>query len=478
MRTSKILLFIVAVIFVLGLIATFFPREGVHIGKVTLRFPSIEEVATRNVIEEEPIIHVIDTIPVIDSLKQELMDTLSVYKQILTEHPGRFYLPDDDLTFFDPLFEEFEQAKAKKRVIRILHYGDSQIEMDRISVDLRAYFQEKFGGGGPGLLPLAQDIHKVSVSQSVSGAYDTYSIYGTGLRTSSKEYGVMARFFRVYGDATFSARAPKSGKTDSRLEQFSRVTLLFQDRKGGFATTLKNRDHHYELKQENLDAGIHTFAWTLDTPVTRFTLSLHGTADIYGIAIDDGYGVNLDNIPIRGSSGTFFSTIEDSTLAEMYKLLDVGLIILQFGGNSVPGISGEKGVLSLKEKIAAQIKYFKRIYPEAKILFIGPSDMSTRVNGTLQTYPKLPAIVQALKEAATENGAAFWDMYEVMGGKNSMLAWVRNGLAGNDYIHFTPAGANKISTALANTFELMYNHYKTKQALAPTELNVNMMIEE
>ncbi|MEG2071244.1 MAG: hypothetical protein RR034_07715, partial [Bacteroidales bacterium] len=76
-----------------------------------------------------------------------------------------------------------------------------------------------------------------------------------------------------------------------------------------------------------------------------------------------------------------------------------------------------------------------------------------------QTYPYLPAVVKALKEAALENGAAYWDIFEVMGGKSSMIAWVQNGLAGSDYIHFTPSGANKVGKNLSNSFATLYDFY-------------------
>jgi lysophospholipase L1-like esterase len=37
-----------------------------------------------------------------------------------------------------------------------------------------------------------------------------------------------------------------------------------------------------------------------------------------------------------------------------------------------------------------------------------------------------------------------------MGGKDSMVRWVENGLAGSDYVHFTRSGANNIGKKLYN----------------------------
>jgi len=51
----------------------------------------------------------------------------------------------------------------------------------------------------------------------------------------------------------------------------------------------------------------------------------------------------------------------------------------------------------------------------------------------------LPNVVDAQKKAALKAGCAFWNLYEVMGGQNSINTWVRKGLASPDG-HFTHKG--------------------------------------
>ena len=469
MKSYKILIFIVLIITGLALLSAFFPSDGIPIGNVTLRFPSLEKILTRNTAPSEDVDDIMSGIdPALeDASLQGMKDTLNFYRNIVSTHPARFYFPDNNIHFFDTLFDEMNHAGSQKRVIRVLHYGDSQIEMDRITTDLRVFFQSTFGGGGPGLLPIVQSIPTSSVYQYSSGDFSVYSSYGDGARTTEKNYGIMARCYRMVGTATFTVTATKNSKLDVRLHKFNKVTLLFNDRSGNFNASLKDKKNQKVIKQNSVAEGVQSFVWQLDTATTSATLSLSGEADIYGVMVDNGAGVNVDNIPLRGCSGTNFTLISDSILSESYRLADVGLIILQFGGNSIPGINGKKSVEGYKQRIARQIRYLYSIYPEAKILFIGPSDMSVRVGGELQTYPWLPAVNQALKEAANENGAAFWDMYAVMGGENSMLAWVNSGYAGNDYIHFTPSGATKIGTALSNSFSIMLNLYNFQQSVGP-----------
>ncbi len=467
MKPYKILIFILLVICALGLISLFFPKDGLRIGDKELHFPSMEEVLVG---PEQP---EVELKPEIDSVElkhlNDLKDTLRQYQVMLTEQTGHFYLPNDDVSFFDRLFAKMEQARRNKEVIRVLHYGDSQIEMDRISCNLRSFFQSTFGGGGPGMVPVIQTIPSFAVSQYASGALTLYASYGEGARTRGN-YGLMCKCYRLGGGATFTANASRHKDTDPRVKKFSNITLLYNDHTGNFSATLSDR-RGYKESVENGLTGVHTCHWLLDSAATSVQISMQGSADLYGIMLDDGYGVAVDNIPLRGSSGDQFTLITDTLLRTSYKQANVGLIILQFGGNSVPVIYNEKSLNNYCTSIERQIRRVRQCCAGATILFIGPSDMSTRRGGVMQTYPMLPQLIDSLRTIALRNNAAYWDIYEVMGGHNSMIAWVNNGLAGPDYIHFTPAGARRVGKTLAQNFATMYDLYRTRKSIPKTQFD-------
>ena len=85
--------------------------------------------------------------------------------------------------------------------------------------------------------------------------------------------------------------------------------------------------------------------------------------------------------------------------------------------------------------------------------------MSVKVGTEYVTHPQLENLRDAIKRAAFETDCAFWDMYEVMGGKNSMVAWVEQQIAATDYIHFSSGGARKMSTLLYSALINEYNNY-------------------
>ncbi|MEL7147280.1 MAG: hypothetical protein AAFO69_12980, partial [Bacteroidota bacterium] len=97
--------------------------------------------------------------------------------------------------------------------------------------------------------------------------------------------------------------------------------------------------------------------------------------------------------------------------------------------------------------------------PNTDIVVIGPADMSVKVKTRYETHPKLEAVRNLVKRAAFKYGCGFWDTYEVMGGKNSMPAWVNATprLGTTDYVHFTPKGASKIGDLF---FEALIKDYE------------------
>ncbi|MDR2868144.1 MAG: GDSL-type esterase/lipase family protein [Bacteroidales bacterium] len=469
MKVYKIVAFIFLIITALAFLCLFFPEDGIAIGSFRLRFPSLENVMSGS--------HNSETMDVDELLKKSELaqfdsvmnlhqDTIAFFVNALKYNAARFYFPNDDYSYFDPLFQSMSHAQEEGSTVRIMHYGDSQIEVDRLSANIRAFFQSKFGGIGPGLLPLEQNIPSTAIYQSVSGNVLPYAAYGEIERRKNGNYGLMAKCFAINGDVVFNATGANNKYADSLVKQFSNVKLLLMNKGSSFSATLKDRKGNYDstitLKE---GAGLRVIEWQLPKNSTQIRLSLHGNADIYGIALDGAGGVAVDNIPLRGCSGTIFTRISDSLLAKSYQVSKVKLIILQFGGNAMPGNTNEQAVATYKKRVGEQIQFLKEVYPEAKMLFIGPSDMSNRYRGEMQTYHYLPETVQALKEVSLENGIAFWNLYEVMGGENSMLTWVRSGLAGSDYVHFTPSGALKVGGVLTSSFQIMYDWYLMRQSM-------------
>jgi lysophospholipase L1-like esterase len=88
--------------------------------------------------------------------------------------------------------------------------------------------------------------------------------------------------------------------------------------------------------------------------------------------------------------------------------------------------------------------------PRASILVIGPPDRAVRIANRWKTIARMPALVEAQRQAAFEAGAAFYDLFKAMGGAGSIERWVTQPqpLAQTDRVHLTTAGYRLVADRL------------------------------
>ena len=468
MKSIKTFFFILSVMLILGVGWYFFPADGIKIGDYSLRFPSFAEKLKDGSQEE------VDVDAVLDKVNQSfemtcsetMYDSLGFFRDYLKQNPNRIYLPNDDYTYFDSLFALLEQSEDTGHTFRIMHYGDSQIEMDRISSVLRQKLQELFGGSGPNMIPAIQTVPTISVSQRSNGL-KRFTLYGdsTTRRANHSRYGVMSQFSQVIGEGSISFTQTSHSQAFDNAKDISTVSVLLGHNSDGFTASLHCDTLTPDRKVLAANDSVSLVSWTLPVNVRRGTISFKGNAEIYAVLLDGDAGVAIDNVALRGCSGTIFTRIDERTMRQSFDLLNTKLIIMQFGGNRMPGIAGPKNIASYMKELENQIAYMKRVAPQATLLFIGPADMGRSYNGKMGTWRGLPELNDSLRAMALRNDVAYWDMFHVMGGEGSMAQWVRHNppMAGPDYIHFTFRGAQAIGSDLAKSFTTYYEFYKLRQ---------------
>ena len=283
---------------------------------------------------------------------------------------------------------------------------------------------------------------------------------GVKKRESRKEL-----FPHVGGYSTIRVLAGKRGKLKLTLTYERAITEqvgIHADGTPKFKTKIKKEIAEPPTVDSLTKLNVYT--WKLPDTTSSIKISLSGRTEIYGVAVDGAYGVAVDNVAMRGSSGTIFHKIDNQLLAESYKALNAKLIIMEYGGNMVPSMSAKTLDWS-KKLITRQIQAVQKANPDADILFIGPADMAKQVNGRWQTYPALKMTIKMLREVALENGLAYWDMHRVMGGEGSMIKWVRKAppLGFTDHIHFTRRGAANMGDLFCSSLHMYYDYYQFRE---------------
>jgi hypothetical protein len=149
-------------------------------------------------------------------------------------------------------------------------------------------------------------------------------------------------------------------------------------------------------------------------------------------------------------------------ITEMYRILNVKLLILQFGVNVVPGDLDD--YTYYENGFYSQICQLKKLNPGISIIVIGVSDASRKNGDTYESYPCVEKILNAQKSATLKAGCVFWNLYAAMGGKNSMPSWVfaKEPLATTDFLHFNYAGARIVGKMFYSALINDYNEFIRK----------------
>ena len=423
MRPYRVLLFIASVMACLAALCVVLPGR-IAIGDKELRWPTLAEVFDT---EEETYPHP-DTIPSPDIMSPSLAG--EGWGEAPEDRPPIPKVPVDSVTdsrmFLAAFYASLSESGSK--VVRVLHYGDSQIEEDRMSQQIREALQSRYGGRGCGLMPLAQTIPNKTVKQQLrmNGRFiqaaqgpRRYLVYG--LKRDQRNDGL----YGVMGQVTMM--------NDSLVKGSEELTAV---------CTPLIPTAAYTRWRVFADSSVHyTFAGD--------TVFLSGRGAVYGLSQESDRGVIVDNIPMRGCLGLVFTKMDKTQLETFYREQNVRLIIMQFGGNAIPFNENPGTISGIVKGLRQQVQYVRECAPEASILFIGPSDMMRQVDGEWESYPMVPYMDRLLRKMALEENIAYFSLFRWMGGTGSMQRWKEIGLAGEDGVHFYRGGARKAGNAVA-----------------------------
>jgi lysophospholipase L1-like esterase len=383
-------------------------------------------------------------------------------------------LPSQNPDALNPFFASLQSLSKSANLIRIVHYGDSQIEGDRISSYLRERFQHRFGGCGVGLVPIyVRGNVRATLFTSFSPNWTKYAYIDQKKSPRHNKLGLLTEYDRF------------TNPTDSLQSEMKHAWVRFTDPKLGHkkATTIENVKLIYRSpsaplafqlnlngdevidKQDlpqNENLAIHKVPLKTNFNKIQIHLGSKGNPEILGVAFDCNNGVALDNVSLRGSSGFEIPRINRDFMKQQVEALQVKLIIVQFGVN----ISGEGNYsLSYYEKMFyRQYNYLKSLHPDACVLVVSVSDRARKKGTRYESYPSVEVIRRAQQNAAMKAGCAFWDLRDAMGGQNSMVSWVNNkpSLAQSDYTHFNGNGAKLVGEMLYNALNNAYEDYKKR----------------
>ncbi len=472
-KPVHIFLFLVTLGLVIAGLSFLSPKDKVKVGDFEFGFYQPQNLlgplwSPSEAVLEDTVAWVVDSLD-LDTLPPEVVEVVKEIPLLdTTLQMGQW----DALA---PFFEVLEDLKrGEVNAVRVIHYGDSQLEGDRITMQLRNLLQKKYGGRGFGYVALEPLVKPASLDFLESQGFIRKTAFGRrDTLIKDMAYGHLASFTMLASNSTGTGYAGqvtfrKRNWGYALARDFTKVRISLNTSAFVIAQIYVEDTVFYTRAFPEFYEG----ALSLDIPDEgEFTLVLQSDESprIYGISFESPTGVHVDNVAMRGASGMVFNKLDADQFKSHLERESYSLIILQYGGNAIPYLRDEAHAKRFARSAARQINHIKSLYPNAAIIYVGPSDMARKNGLKMESYPLIQPFKQALRTEVLTRGAVYWDLYDVMGGEGSMVRWVDRepAFAAKDYIHFTPKGAQWVGNRLGEMVELAQENYRgDKQRLA------------
>lgn len=340
-------------------------------------------------------------------------------------------------------------------VVPIMHIGDSHIQAGFLTVRIMSRLQQRFGSAGRGLIfplklartnepydYLIRSESKWNKSLCVQRTHkNPMGLGGLSIETSDERF-------------TFEIRSSAGTNPD---HSFNKVTVFHHEKAP-------------ELIVDDLEASFHNqpsnypFAsiFQLNKRVNKLHLSSTARAEsdsaiYYGFNLENGRnGVLYHAVGLNGAQFRHYASVQH--FAQQMKILTPQLFIFSLGTNEAfRGKLVEKYFFAEIDRIIGPIR---KANPRASILITTPPDcLEANVKKSKSSNVNIGNVRQALIRYAKAKGYACWDLYSILGGKNSAYKLYQAGYLSEDGVHFKKNGYTMLGDLFYDALISNYTDY-------------------
>ncbi len=371
-------------------------------------------------------------------------------------YPGLINNSTQPTALFD-FFSHLQELKKKKRKkIRIGYFGDSMVEGDLVTQDLRRLLQENFGGSGVGFVPVTSIVagFRQTITHFFSSNWHDIS-FKSDDRISGHLF-LSGHSYFTSGNSVTTYRVVNQ----PRLDHFDDVTILFGSPadNSNANTNITINDIPYPVSAGEVVNKLNLHL----NNAKEVKLSITSTSiPLYGAAFEADSGIVLDNFAFRGISGIELDYFTENYLKQVQATRPYDLLIFHYGPNLLfkPNLTEFNWY---SKKMQPTLQKIKNAFPQTSILLISTADKGFSYNGSWHTAKGVQPLIDAQFTMANNTGADFFNLYNAMGGEDAIVRWVNadTSLANRDYTHANHRGAKKIAEFIFNAIMKEYHEYE------------------
>lgn len=362
--------------------------------------------------------------------------------------------------YLSPLYNKLIQLEnCDSTLVSILHIGDSHIQADYLTREVRKNMQLRFGNAGRGL------VFPLRVAGTNEPA-DYRSSSNTGWNVSKI---TNSSRLQVPGISGIAMNTIQSGayidlttqNHDDLDYSFDHVTLIHSKDSAQFDNRFTDAPNKfgYLMSALPLEPGENSTKVTFTQPTNFVRIQAEQTeygqkaATINGIVLQNNKpGVLYHSV---GINGAHYSDYNNSPLFfKQIKVLHPDLIIISLGTNEGANIKITEA--EMINSAVTMIRNIKEASPNSLILITTPADDFLKKK---YKNPYLETVQRALVKTAETEKVACWDLYSISGGFGSCTEWRNAGMLQADGIHFNKQGYTFQGSLLYNALVDSYFRY-------------------
>ena len=361
-----------------------------------------------------------------------------------------------------PFFEKLKQLETNGTgKVRIAYFGDSMTDGDMIVQDVRANFQEFFGGEGVGFVNITSEsaASRSSIKHEYSKNWTSKSFVNT--KTARAPFGVSGNVF--FANDTNSVEWIKfEGSKYKHLNNLVNPTLYYGKSKNtsGKVAFINGKDTVY--KKLNPNKFVNTLSLASSYKNLKVNFINPDSIPFYGLSFEGDHGVYVDNFSNRGNSGLPIINLNSEVLKQFNDQLHYDLIVLQYGTNVLN--YGSLNFSWYEKKMKRVIEHLKQAMPNTAILVVSVGDKSTKYDMEMKTDSAVVPLVRSQLKYAQESQVGFVNLFKLIGGEGTMVKWTEEepAKANKDYTHLNFRGAKTVSDLIYKKIMNGYEQFKTQ----------------
>jgi lysophospholipase L1-like esterase len=351
-------------------------------------------------------------------------------------------------------FKLYDLKKYKKRLVSIVHIGDSHIQADFLPGHIRNNLQAFFGNAGRGLVFPYQISKSNSPSDITSRSATSWEFNRIAHPEIPIDPGVAGYVIQTNQLAANIEISLDNSGDDSAL-YFKRGKFFIDTSKySSWILRTANNTKAYFVNNDNNDTSTYREV-VLDNYTNNISLTAIPTSTLksfYGVSLEnDEPGILYHTIGVNGArydqfnkAGLFWRQVPD---------LQADLYIVSLGTNDAQTTNFNEA--AFRNEITLMIKHIKNASPKADVLITtAPDSFKGRKPNSI-----LRLVNRVLTNYCAENKIPLWDLYSVTNGYGSSYNWLSKGLMNKDRIHFSADGYRLQGQLLFNALAKEYDEF-------------------